>query len=48
MGDKYDNENKENKEYSNEEILDYNINLFIEAIELIHAANILLSLKNDI
>ena len=32
----------------NEEILHYNMNLFLEAIERIEAANILLSLKNKI
>jgi len=36
------------KKYSNEEILNYNINLFLEAIDMIDATNILLSLKNDV
>ena len=31
----------------NKEILEYNINLFVEAIDMIDVANILLSLKND-
>ena len=33
--------------YDEEEILQYNLNLFVEAIDLIDAATILLSLKND-
>ena len=33
--------------YAEEEILQYNLNLFVEAIDLINAATILLSLKND-
>ena len=33
--------------YAEEEILQYNLNLFVEAIDLIDAATILLSLKND-
>jgi hypothetical protein len=35
----------DNYEDKNEEILEYNINLFVEAIDMIDAANILLSLK---
>jgi len=38
----------EDSEYSIEEILDYNINLFLEAIDMIDVANILLSLKNNV
>ena len=33
--------------YDEEEILQYNLNLFVEAIDLIDAATILLFLKND-
>jgi len=40
--------NYEDSEYSIEEILHYNINLFLEAIDMIDTANILLSLKNDV
>lgn len=43
MADKY-----EDDKYSNEEILQYNINLFLEAIDMIDVANIILSLKNDL
>ena len=32
----------------NEEILHYNMNLFLEAIDRIEAANILLSIKNKV
>jgi hypothetical protein len=35
------------KAYDEEEILHYNLNLFVEAIDLIDTATILLSLKND-
>jgi hypothetical protein len=31
-----------------EEILQYNVNLFLEALDMIDVANILLSLKNDV
>jgi hypothetical protein len=41
-------DNYEDTEYSIEEILHYNINLFLEVIDVIDAANILLSLKNNI
>jgi hypothetical protein len=35
------------KAYDEEEILHYNLNLFVEAIDLIDAATILLSLKKN-
>lgn len=35
-------------DYDDEEILYYNINLFLEAIDMIDAANIILSLKNNV
>jgi hypothetical protein len=41
-------DNYEDDEYSNEEILHYNVKLFVEAIDMIDAANILLSLKFDV
>jgi hypothetical protein len=35
-------------DYDDEEILEYNMNLFVEAIDIIYVANIIVSLKNDI
>jgi hypothetical protein len=47
LADKSADKYKES-EYSIEEIVHYNINLFLEAIDMIDAANILLSLKNKV
>ena len=49
MADAYEmaNEMTNADAYDEEEILQYNLNLFVEAIDLIDAATILLSLKND-
>ena len=47
MPDKMANAHEIADAYDEEEILQYNLNLFVEAIDLIDAATILLSLKND-
>ena len=49
MADAYEmaNEMTNADAYDEEEILQYNLNLFVEAIDLIDAATILLFLKND-